>query len=189
MKKLILGLFAASTLLVSCGSGAEAETEAMDSTAVVAEEVVEEEVDELAFNGVEKGAFMLYGHEDVTADDAVSPEAMFTTFKETGSFNGKVNITVNEVCQKAGCWINFMKDDEPIMVFFRDHFTIPIEESAGKQAVLYGNLEMDTLSVDFQKHLLDDAAEAGEEVTQAEYDAITEEKIDVSFDCLAILLK
>ena len=73
--------------------------------------------------------------------------------------------------------------------FFRDHFTIPIETASGTEAVLYGDLVMDTLSIDFQKHLLDDAKEAGDEVSQEEYDAITEDKIEASFDCESILVK
>jgi hypothetical protein len=190
MKKSILSLFAASLLVVGCGENAETEVEnAIDSVAVAAEEMHEEETSEIAFNGVNKGDFMLYGHEDVDAEGAVSKEEMFSTFQKTGAFNGKVKVQINEVCQKAGCWINFNKNEtEKVMVFFRDHFTIPIEGSAGKTAILYGQLETDTLSVDFQKHLLDDAAEAGEVINQEDYDAITEEKVDVSFDCVSILL-
>ncbi|MBK6525468.1 MAG: DUF4920 domain-containing protein [Crocinitomicaceae bacterium] len=108
----------------------------------------------------------------------------------TGAFTDKVSVKIAEVCQKAGCWITF--DDEKggsIRVFFRDHFTIPIETATGTEAILYGSLVMDTLSVDFQKHLLDDAKEAGEEVSQAEYDAITEDKIETTFDCESILVK
>ncbi|MDX1349316.1 MAG: DUF4920 domain-containing protein [Putridiphycobacter sp.] len=190
MKKSILSLFAASLILVGCGENTETEVEnAVDSTAVVADEMHEEESAEIAFNGTEKGGFLLYGHEDIDAEGAVSKEEMFSIFQKTGAFNGKVKVTINEVCQKAGCWINFKKNEnENVMVFFRDHFTIPIEESAGKTAILYGQLETDTLSVDFQKHLLDDAAEAGEVINQEDYDAITEEKVDVSFDCISILL-
>lgn len=191
MKKLILGIFAMSTLLFSCNTNSDnnADEVSPDSTLVIADEMNEEE-SELAFNGVVKGEYTLFGHEEVNADDAVSQEEMFETFRTIGAFGGAVKVSINEVCQKAGCWINFLKEDgTPVMVFFRDHFTIPIEESAGKEAILWGQLETDTLSVEFQRHLLDDAAEAGEEIAQSDYDAITEEKIDVSFDCVSILLK
>lgn len=191
MKKSILSFVAAGLVFVSCGENTTKEAiETVDSTEVLAEDTIEEESAELAFNGVQKGEFTLYGHEDVEADGAVSQAEMFKTFKETGSFSGKVKVQINEVCQKAGCWINFKKNEnENVMVFFRDHFTIPIEESAGKTAILYGQLETDTLSIDFQKHLLDDAAEAGEVINQEDYDAITAEKIDVSFDCVSVLLR
>jgi len=145
---------------------------------------------ELAFNGVDKGDYLLYGHVDVDPTETATIDEMLTEFDGTGNFNRKVEITINEVCQKAGCWINFnTPDNENIMVFFRDHFTIPIESSLGKEAILYGSLVPDTLDIEFQKHLLDDAKEAGEKVTQAEYDAITEDKIELTFDCEAILIK
>ncbi len=198
MKKIFIGILAISVILLSCNSASTEETDTLESAATNNEETPlteedskEEESGALAFNGVDKGEYTLFGHEDISADDAVSQSAMFESFKNNGEFMGKVNVSINEVCQKAGCWINFKKDDddETVMVFFRDHFNIPIEESAGKEAILYGNLITDTLSVDFQRHLLDDAAEAGEEVAQADYDAITEEKVDVSFDCVSILIK
>lgn len=150
----------------------------------------EEEESTLAFDGVDKGAYTLYGHSDITPDDAATITEMFTEMESTGAFNRKVSVKIAEVCQKAGCWITF--DDEKggsIRVFFRDHFTIPIETPTGTEAILYGSLVMDTLDVAFQKHLLDDAKEAGEEVTQAEYDAITEDKIEVTFDCESVLVK
>lgn len=189
---MVYGIFAAGIIAVGCESNNDLSTHetVVDSVTVAAEETIDEVEDVLAFNGIQKGEYTLFGHEEVTADAAISQEEMYKIYEETGAFNGKVNVTINEVCQKAGCWINFKNsDNKTVMVFFRDHFTIPIEESAGKDAVLYGMLESDTLTVDFQKHLLDDAAEAGEVINQADYDEITEDKIDISFDCVSILVK
>ena len=56
-------------------------------------------------------------------------------------------------------------------------------------AVLYGALISNTLSVDIQKHLLDNAWENGEKIAQAENDAITEGKVRQSFDCESKLIK
>ena len=196
-KKWILGIALSFGLFISCSeeSNHEEMTEGNTEEQVeTTEEIVEksgEESTEVEFMGIEKDGYKLYGHTDFDATESTSIDAMLTEFEEAGSFNGAVNITINEVCQNAGCWINFQKPDtdETIMVFFRDHFTIPIEESNGKEAILYGTLNADTLSVDFQTHLLDDAAANGEEVSQEEYDAITEDKIDVTFDCESILIK
>lgn len=193
MKHLVLGSAILSALYLSsccgfCGNDAEAENH--DLAHVTEEAHHEEEGAAIAFDGVDKGDYTLYGHTDITSDSAVTLTEMFTQMESTGSFNDKVSVKIAEVCKKAGCWITF--DDEKggsIRVFFRDHFTIPIETATGTEAILYGSLVMDTLSVDFQKHLLDDAKEAGEEVTQAEYDAITEDKIETTFDCESILVK
>lgn len=173
-----------------CGGHDTAETNHHDSTHVAEEAHHEEEGTPIAFDGVDKGEYTLYGHTDITADGAATIAEMFAEMESTGAFNRKVSVKIAEVCQKAGCWITF--DDEKggaIRVFFRDHFTIPIETPAGTEAILYGSLVMDTLSVDFQKHLLDDAKEAGEEVTQEQYDAITEDVIETTFDCESILVK
>ena len=196
-KKWILGIAFSFALIASCTSETTNEETTENNTEEQVEIVEEtesesgEESTEVAFMGVEKDGYMLYGHTDFEANESTSIDAMLTEFEEAGSFNGAVEVTINEVCQNAGCWINFQKPDseEAIMVFFRDHFTIPIETSAGKEAILYGSLNADTLTVDFQTHLLDDAAANGEEVSQAEYDAITEDKIDVTFDCESILIK
>jgi hypothetical protein len=193
-KKLLVGL-ALSTILLACSNKEKVENTEAGNTEVV-EEVIEEESNgeestEVAFMGDEKGDYLLYGHTEFSPEDAVTTEDMFKTFDETNAFKGAVNVTINEVCQNAGCWINIVKpgSDETVMVFFRDHYTIPIETSAGKEAILYGELVSDTMTVDFQKHLLDDAAANGEEVSQEEYDAITEDKISQSFDCESILIK
>jgi len=195
-KKYILGIvLAGAASLYSCdgSEGHEEATTDADTTAVVdtvATENIEEEA-QLAFDGVEKGNYTLYGHAEIEATgDEQSVDAMLTSIEETGGFDGKVAVTINEVCQKAGCWITFNNgDNEPIRVFFRDHFTIPTETASGTEAILYGQAVQDTLTVDFQKHLLDDAAENGQEVSQEEYDAITEDKIETTFDCESILVK
>jgi hypothetical protein len=86
-------------------------------------------------------------------------EVLENNNEETYAFKGAVKVVINKICQKASCWINITVPgkNEAVMVFFRDHFTVPIETSAGKEAVLYGALISNTLSVDIQKHLLDNA--------------------------------
>ena len=187
----IMAAFALPLIFASCGEAEETVEDTTDSLVDTLAEELNEEIEEtpLAFDGVDAGDYTLYGHSEITAEEAVSVEEMFTQFNETGAFENKVNVSINQVCQKAGCWITFKDTEEnDVRVFFRDHFTIPIETAQGTNAVLYGSLNMDTLSVDFHKHLLDDAKEAGQEVAQEEYDAITEDKIEVSFDCESILV-
>jgi len=194
MKKIILATSSIIVLSVSscCGCNNDevvADGHGHDST-IIEESHHEEEETLLAFDGVDKGDYVLYGHSEITPDGAKSVTEMMTEMQTKGTFNDKISVKISSVCMKAGCWIKI--DDEKggtIHVFFRDHFTIPIETPIGTEAVLYGSLIVDTLSVDFQKHLLDDAKEAGEEIPQSEYDAITEDKIESTFDCESILVK
>ena len=194
----MIGLtLAAMTGMFACGGNNETDADSSnsDSTAVdttAMEEVeMEEEETPLAFDGVIKGEYTLYGHSEMEASgDEIAATDMMQTIAETGAYEGKVKVTIEEVCKKAGCWITFNNgDNDPVRVFFRDHFTIPIETAAGTEAILLGQAVQDTLTVDFQKHLLDDAAEAGEEIAQEEYDAITSDKIETTFDCESILVK
>jgi hypothetical protein len=145
----------------------------------------------LAFNGVDRGEYILYGHSDLNAKGEINTvQKMNETLQTTGAFEGKVAVTINEVCKKAGCWITFDNDGkDPVRVFFRDHFTIPTTTPSGTSAILLGIANQDTLTVEFQKHLLDDAVEAGKKVEQAAYDAIAEDIIELTFDCEAILVK
>lgn len=192
-KKTLFGLALMAIVgLSSCG-GAETNNETTESDTLLTvepAEIEENEEEALAFDGIDKGAYMLYGHCEIDAiGDEFAVADMITSIEETGGFEGKVLVNINEVCQKAGCWITFDNgDNEPIRVFFRDHFTIPTETVSGTEAILYGQAVQDTLSIDFQKHLLDDAAENGEAVSQEEYDAITKDLIETTFDCESILV-
>ena len=187
MKPIILFFLAAVTLTFqSCGGSEETTNGATDSTAVA---VVEPNADGL-YEGGDIGDYLLYGWTKIDAEGEIASVSDLSAKVAGGeNFDGKVQVEIAEVCQKAGCWIVFNDSNgTPIRVFFREHFTIPIETSAGTNAILYGTTLADTISIDMQKHLLDDAKDAGEEVTQAEYDAITADKIETTFDCEAILV-
>lgn len=193
-KNLLAGLTALTFLfIVSCGNEGDssANEENTDTTTTTETTEKHEEVTELAFDGVEKGDFVLYGHSEIEADgNAISVEEMNEKIASTGAFEGKVNVNIDQVCQKAGCWITFNNGEaKAIRVFFRDHFTIPTNTASGTEAILYGKANVDTISIDFQKHLLDDAVENGEEVAQEEYDSITEDLIETTFDCESILVR
>lgn len=178
-------LSALSFIIYSCTNPTK------DSDLLLENRDTEEIQDDLKFNGEDKGDYLLYGHVDMNIDGTEKTvEEMVAILSENGSFKGKVTVIIAEVCQKAGCWITFENsEDESIRVFFRDHFTIPTNTLIGTEAILYGTTIRDTLSIDFQKHLLDDAKEAGEKVAQAEYDKITEDLIEITFDCEAVLVR
>lgn len=178
-------------LLAACGGAEDANEEVVenDSTTAAIEEVVDTE-EAIMIDGEDKGDYLLYGFSNIDAEGTeIDAATMLAQTNADGSFEGKVKVNIDEVCQKAGCWITFNDGAEgSIRVFFLDHFTIPIETATGTEAILYGRTVNDTLDIDFQKHLLDDAAEAGDEVAQSEYDAITEDKIETTFECDAILV-
>lgn len=187
----ILLILPLSMIIFACGGAEESEvtTENENDTTAVENTEDGEETAEIAFNGVEKDGYVLYGHTDIDAEGATSTGDMMTTYEATGEWTGKVQVAISQVCQKAGCWIKFTDEFEnETQVFFRDHFTIPIETTEGTEAILYGELYDDTLTVDFQKHLMEDELKEGEELDQDAVAALAP-IVTTSFDCESILVK
>ncbi len=188
MKKfLIFGLASLFFLFQSCGGSAESEDENTDSLS--AQKPVEPNAEGL-YEAADIGEYLLYGWTKIDDKGEIASVSDLTSSVGSGkNFEGKVEVEIAEVCQKAGCWIVFYDAyGSPIRTYFRDHFTIPIETAIGTNVILYGSTQQDTTSIALQQHLLQDAKDAGEEVSQAEIDAIVTDKIETTFDCEAILV-
>lgn len=81
---------------------------------------------------------------------------------------------VAEVCQMKGCWMTLVTgEDETIRVTFKDYgFFVP-KDISGRNVVLSGVLQQDTLTVDVLKHYAEEAGKSQEEI-----DAITEPSVE-----------
>lgn len=126
------------------------------------------------------GEFAEYGPTKVEITKAIPVDAMLADFVKNGSKRSTytVNAKIEEVCAKAGCWINIKsKTGAEMMVRFKDHFTIPTDTKIGTQAFLHGDLYTDTVSVDMLRHFAEDAGKAKEEIAK-----ITEPKITMGFE-------
>ena len=165
MKKVIV-LFAAASFLVSCGSNTEVEP---------ADEVVEELV-----------LGESYGPYEVDVESAISVDEMLKAYEgETERKEFTFEGVINEVCSKAGCWVNIDKGDgETFMVRFKDHFTIPPATEVDKGAFLHGYAYWDTVSVEMLQHFAEDAGKSEEEIAK-----ITEPKFELGFEADGITLK
>ena len=186
MKKIIYSLsIALVATFTSCGEAKEEVKE--EAKEEVIEETMEEDV-------LEEGVVMVnglqfFGNNEFEMSDWSSVDEMYAAVMETGEFEGLVKAEISEVCKKAGCWITVLKEDgSAVRVIFRDHFGIPTDTPAGYEVIMNGVGQVDTTSIELQKHFLDDAKEAGETVSQVDYDAITEDLIEVSFDCDGLLI-
>ena len=189
MKKIIYSLSVALVAtFTSCGEAKEEVKEVFTDK----DEVIEEgplENDVLEEGVVMVNGLQFFGNNEFEMKDWLSVDEMYNTVMETGTFEGLVKAEISEVCKKAGCWITVLKEDgSTVRVIFRDHFGIPTDTPAGYEVIMNGVGQVDTTSIELQKHFLDDAKEAGEEVSQADYDAITEDLIEVSFDCDGLLV-
>ena len=121
-----------------------------------------------------------YGPHSVDIAKAIPIDVMVADFKVNASARKAYTVTaeIEEVCAKAGCWINIkQKSGAEMMVRFKDHFTIPTDTKLGTQAFLHGDLFVDTISVDMLRHFAEDAGK-----TQEEIEKITEAKINMGFE-------
>jgi len=129
---------------------------------------------------VDSAQFVEYGTYKIEMSNAMTVPAMVADFTAKGNERKAytVNADIEEVCAKAGCWINIKKSkDETLMVRFKDHFTIPTDTKVGTKAFLHGELYADTVSVDMLRHFAEDAGKSDEEIMK-----ITEAKITTSFE-------
>ncbi|MBI2259076.1 MAG: DUF4920 domain-containing protein [Flavobacteriia bacterium] len=158
MKKVFLLLFTVS-LLAACG------------------EKKSEEV---------KAEMSHFGPAKVQMDKAITVEEMLKQMESSKdekyfTFEG----TIDEVCSKAGCWVNVKKPDgSTFMIRFKDHFTIPTKTPVGTKAYFSGNAYWDTIPVDMLKHFAEDAGK-----TQEEIDQITESKFELAFEADGIMFE
>lgn len=135
--------------------------------------------------GSEKEAFKHYGPAKVESANAISLDEMVKQFnqnpqQDTFTFYAPI---VN-VCQSAGCWVNVKKsDNELLRIRFKDHFGIPPKTETGNVAYFHGVAYYDTISVQLQKHFLEDG-----NAPQSEIDKIVAPKIEMNFEADGVLI-
>ncbi len=134
-------------------------------------------------NSIELGKS--YGPMKVDTSNAMDVKEMLEAFDEKKGEQVFTFIApIDEVCSKAGCWINVDKGNgETFMVRFKDHFTIPPKTKIGTQAYLHGRAYMDTISVDLLRHFAEDAGKSKEEIEK-----ITKPEFELSFEADGITL-
>ncbi|MGY4537347.1 hypothetical protein ACVW0P_001763 [Mucilaginibacter sp. UYNi724] len=101
----------------------------------------------------------------VTADNAVSTEALNTTLTSDSVYNGKITGTVVEVCKKKGCFMKLQQaNGTPIMVQFTDYAYFMPQNIVGKTVVVAGKAKVKETSVERLKHYAADAGKTKEEI-------------------------
>ncbi len=78
-----------------------------------------------------------------------------------------IKAPLSAVCQNAGCWVQVSKPDgKPLMVRFKNHFTIPPSTPIGTEAYIHGVAYWDTVSVKALRHFAEDAGKTREEINK-----------------------
>ena len=133
-----------------------------------------------------KIAYKHYGPVDVDSTQAVSLDQMLLNFKAQPQNNTfTFSAPLIGVCQSAGCWVKVQPSNgDMIRVRFKDHFLIPPVTEINSVAYFHGKAYFDTISVELQKHFLEDA-----KAPQADIDRITAPKIELNFEADGVWVK
>ncbi len=121
---------------------------------------------------------MIYGDSTMTDEGVITGAELMGILESNDSTQVKVIGTISEVCSKKGCWMEVdLDENNQMLVRFLDYgFFMPLD-AAGSTAIIEGIAKVDTLSVAWLKHQLEDA-----EASQEEIDAITEPEISYSIE-------
>lgn len=171
MSKYLL-LFFGLPLVVACGS--------TDVSGEDQQEVVESSESAPDYAGEIFGAGE---YDDFESAMGLSEMAEATTgLAEGDSLDLIVRATVNDVCQKKGCWMTLGEEGD-VMVRFKDYgFFVPTD-IPGREVVAEGKAYYQVTTVDELRHYAEDAGESEEAIA-----AITEPKRELRFLATGVLL-
>ncbi|MGY8942012.1 MAG: DUF4920 domain-containing protein [Flavobacteriales bacterium] len=119
--------------------------------------------------------------EDITS---LIPATEVAHLMETeGQAMGIFEAEIVQSCMTMGCWMSIKgPTEDTVLVFMKDHaFFVPKDGVQGKRALFSGEAFYDTLSVDLQKHLLEDAG-----AEQSAIDAVTESAYELAFEASGV---
>jgi hypothetical protein len=182
--KYTLSLLALVFVFFSCKENTE---NAADTEAVESEEMVEENHDdhdhEHPEGEIKPNEAGFFG-EEFDLEGSISYEEALEQIAESDSLEVKLHGTVDAVCQVKGCWMTMGDSTNSMRVKFKDYgFFVPMD-CMGKTAYISGKMKREIVSVDEQKHYLEDAG-----AEQSEIDAITEDKEKLTFLATGVKLQ
>lgn len=168
-------------LLIPALIGFIACSETSTDTAAEAENTEVEEVEVTA----EIRSYLAYG-DSIETKGALNPDAFLAKMEGEDTLQVTLAATINETCRVKGCWMTLdMENGDELRVRFKDYgFFVPLEGVDGKKAIIAGKAFTDTLSVEYLRHLAEDAEKSEEEIA-----AITEPEISVNFEATGVVIE
>ncbi|MEM9822768.1 MAG: DUF4920 domain-containing protein, partial [Bacteroidota bacterium] len=122
----------------------------------------------------------------INLDQAISYEDLLQKMEGSDSLSIKVKGRVSAVCQKKGCWMNIVSDQEgnpDMFVKFKDYgFFMPLD-IAGREVVMDGYAFKEVTSVEELRHYAEDDKKSKEEI-----EAITEPEEELKFMASGVIL-
>ncbi|MBL7883683.1 MAG: DUF4920 domain-containing protein [Bacteroidia bacterium] len=128
---------------------------------------------------------LMYFGDSITMDGAIAADQLMTQLAGKDSVQVKLTTTIEEVCQKKGCWMNLSIGNEQSMrVKFKDYAFFMPKDAAGKTVFIEGWAYADTIPVAQLQHYAEDAGKSKEEIAK-----ITEPEISISFEANGVIIK
>lgn len=134
-----------------------------------------------------KVEYAVFG-DSISTDEALTYKEMtskFENLKQGDTVDLKFTSTINDVCQKKGCWMNVALDnDKETFVKFKDYAYFVPMNAEDKEVVISGKAYISEESVEDLKHYAQDAGKS-----QASIDSIKEPKKKYLFMADGVLIK
>lgn len=128
---------------------------------------------------------MQFFGDSISAEGAVAAAELPAQLAGKDSLRIKVSGTVEEVCQKKGCWMDMKIGNGQVMkVTFRDYAFFVPKDASGKSVIIDGYAYTDTVSVAELRHYAEDAGKTKEEIEK-----ITAPELSISFEANGVIIK
>ncbi len=124
--------------------------------------------------------------EKIKAKGAISYAELVDLMQGKDSLRIKVKGTVEEVCQKKGCWLTLKAErpgDKPLFTGFKDYAFFMPKDLSGHVVVMQGLAYRELVPVEQLQHLAEDAGASPEEIA-----AITEPEEQLRFVADGVLV-
>lgn len=123
--------------------------------------------------------------EAIDTTGAVSLPEFMKTLGNQDSVQVKLSASIEEVCQKKGCWMKLNKGDGSTMrVSFKDYAFFVPKDASGKKAYIDGIAYYQVTSVEELKHFAHDAGQSKEEI-----EAIKEPTKELVFEAKGVVIQ
>ena len=131
----------------------------------------------------ESQSYKFYG-KVISQDSIKNLEVEKESLMNTGIKSSKISGRIVETCSKKGCWMTLDTGEDTLFIKFRDYaFFVPTDSVEGRQAIIQGDLFLDTVTVEMLKHFAEDAGKSKEEIAQ-----ITEPSYDMGFTADGVII-
>lgn len=132
----------------------------------------------------EMSGLSFYG-DTITEENAVQATELATLIGDRDKVDMKLTTTIDNVCQKKGCWMDVnIGNNQTMRVRFKDYAFFVPKDAAGKTAVIEGEAFHDTVSVAELRHYAEDAGKSKEEIEK-----ITEPEVSINFEARGVIIK